>query len=201
MHWPKLIKTLRVREGLSQADLAERLGVDQTAVSRWERAADQPSLKCRRTLRELYRRNLASRQDRAVRMRVQSGLQPSTLIAKGAVFIEINEAGAREACVRREALQGRAIYGAFGDRTDEVTRRWEAAGIFDGEVALAMSVNRLEGAEGQGACIWTLDTPYFTSDGEVWCMTEIKRIGAGMFETLRRQWGAETVAVGFDGLE
>lgn len=200
MYWPHLIKALRAREGLTQAELAARIGVDQTAVSRWERNSDEPSLRYRRRLRDLYRCNLASRQDKAVRMRVQNGFQPQTLLMRGAVFIEINEAGAQEARIRREALQGRSIYGAFGPLTDEVTRQWEETGIFDGEIAMAMSVNRLAGPEGTGSCVRTLDTPYFTSDGEVWCITELMRITEEMFETLRRQWGGETVSLAFDTL-
>jgi transcriptional regulator with XRE-family HTH domain len=200
MHWPRLIKTLRAREGITQAELAVRLGVDQTAISRWERATDQPSLKLRRVLRDLYRRNLASRQDWAVRMRVQSGLQPLTLMARGAVFLEVNDAGAQEACVQREMLHGRSIYGLFGPETDDVTRRWERAGLFEGDIVLAMSVNRLAGPGNISAFIRTLDTPYFNSDGEVWCLTEIKRISGEMFEALRMQWGGDTVAVSFDTL-
>jgi transcriptional regulator with XRE-family HTH domain len=200
MYWANLIKALRSREGLTQAELATQLGIDQTAVSRWERSGDQPALKHRRALRELYRRNLASRQDTAVRMRVQNGFQPQTLLARGAVFIEINEAGAQEARVRREVLKGRSIYGAFGPHTDEVTRRWEQSGMFDGEIAMAMSVNRLEGPEGSGLFVRTLDTPYFTSDGDVWCITELTRISIEMFDALRKQWGGDTLAVAFDTL-
>ena len=200
-YWPRLIKSLRLREGLTQGALAERLGVDQTAVSRWERAADEPSLRFRRNLRDLYRRNLAGRQDQAVRMRVQSGLQPSTLMMRGAVFLEINEAGAHEACVSRQQLQGRSIYGAFGAQTDEVTQRWESAGIFDGDVMMSMSVNRLDLGDDADAYVWTLDTPYFTSDGDVWCLTEIKRILREQYEALHRQWGAATVSVPFDTLQ
>jgi transcriptional regulator with XRE-family HTH domain len=200
MHWANLIKALRAREGLTQAELAAQIGVDQTAVSRWERNGDQPSLRHRRALRQLYRRNFASWQDKAVRMRVEHGFQPQTLLARGAVFIEINEAGAQEARVRREALKGRSIYGAFGPHTDEVTRRWEASGMFDGEIAMAMSVNRLEGPEGSGLFVRTLDTPYFTSDGEVWCITELMRISNETFDTLRSQWGGDTLAVAFDAL-
>ncbi|MEZ5938357.1 MAG: helix-turn-helix transcriptional regulator [Hyphomonadaceae bacterium] len=198
LYWPRLIKALRAREGLTQSVLAERLGVNQTAVSRWERGRDVPGLGHRRRLRTLFRQGSGGRQDRAVRLRVVNAWRPSTLMARGAVFLEINEAGASQAGVRRDLLQGHSIYGFFGAHTDEVTYRWERAGIFDGEIALSMSVNRLEGEAG---CVHirTLDTPYFSSDGEVWCLTDISLIDEASYDLLRAEWGGDTLNIPFAG--
>ncbi|GIK49467.1 MAG: helix-turn-helix transcriptional regulator [Hyphomonadaceae bacterium] len=197
-YWPRLIKALRAREGMTQSELGERLGVDQSAVSRWERAVDAPNLSLRRALRDLYKRNFASKQDQALRRRVQAAFLPSTLVGRGAVFLEINEVCAREARLSRHALQGRSIYGAFGAKTDEVTQQWERGGIFDGDVMMSMSVNRLDLGKGNRIFIRTLDTPYVASDGEIWCLTELKRISRAQYETLYREWGADTVSFPFD---
>jgi len=40
----KLVRSARLAAGLSQAELAERLGTTQSAVSRWERGHDEPRL-------------------------------------------------------------------------------------------------------------------------------------------------------------
>jgi transcriptional regulator with XRE-family HTH domain len=39
-----LVREARTLAGLSQAELAERLGTKQTVVSRWERGVDEPRL-------------------------------------------------------------------------------------------------------------------------------------------------------------
>ncbi|KAB2910870.1 MAG: helix-turn-helix transcriptional regulator [Hyphomicrobiaceae bacterium] len=53
MDWPQALKAYRRRHGLTQATLAERLNVDPTTVSRWERGRDQPALSILRRLRSL----------------------------------------------------------------------------------------------------------------------------------------------------
>ena len=47
-----LVREARRRAGLTQAELAERLGTSQSAVARWERGAAHPSLE---TLRAVVR--------------------------------------------------------------------------------------------------------------------------------------------------
>jgi transcriptional regulator with XRE-family HTH domain len=39
-----LVREARIQAGLSQVDLAERLGTTQSAVSRWEHGHDEPRL-------------------------------------------------------------------------------------------------------------------------------------------------------------
>lgn len=51
--WPALIRSLRDRLGDSQEALAERIGCDQTAVSRWEAGARKPLGRNARELRRL----------------------------------------------------------------------------------------------------------------------------------------------------
>jgi transcriptional regulator with XRE-family HTH domain len=53
MDWPHALKEYRRRHGLTQAAFAERLNVDNTTVSRWERGRDQPSLSVQKTLRQM----------------------------------------------------------------------------------------------------------------------------------------------------
>lgn len=196
-YWPQLIKAIRLREGLSQRALAAQLSVDQTSVSRWERAADEPSLKFRRRLREMARSNFAARQDRALLLRVACAWAPTTLMAKGALFLELNEAAAAEVGVARQDLRGRSLYGAFGSATDEVTASWERQGLFNGDIAMSASVNCLS-RRGAEVHIRTLDTPYFTSDGEVWCLTEVTRIEEIQYHALRREWNGSTLTLPFE---
>ena len=49
------IEDLRLREGMTQQDLANRLEVHQTAVSNWERGVNPPLPKYRRKLCEILK--------------------------------------------------------------------------------------------------------------------------------------------------
>ena len=48
------LKELRERAQLRQVDVAERLEVDQAAVSNWERGVNKPARKYQRKLADLY---------------------------------------------------------------------------------------------------------------------------------------------------
>ena len=51
--WNELVKGFRLRQGLSQHNMAEYFGVSQRTISRWERGEDDPSLAQQRRLRDL----------------------------------------------------------------------------------------------------------------------------------------------------
>ena len=50
---PKLLKSLRKELGLSQEELAQRLGVSFTSVNRWENEQTKPSKLARRQIETL----------------------------------------------------------------------------------------------------------------------------------------------------
>ncbi len=64
--WAKRIADYRTAHGLSQEDLAERLDVDHTTISRWERGRDAPSRKMQQKLKALVETRLTT-VDRALR--------------------------------------------------------------------------------------------------------------------------------------
>lgn len=198
-YWPKLLRRFRVREGLTQTAAASLLGVDQTTVSRWERSLDSPSISMRRRLRDLFRHSVTAHQDHVVRARVRHAAWPTSLVGPGAVFLEINLSAMAEARLPQQELRGRSIYGAFGPGTDAVTEQWERMGIFQGELALTISLNVLGDADSP-VFLRTMDSPHFTTDGEVWCLCEIRRIEADEYHRLHRDFGGSTFSLPFDAL-
>ena len=50
---PKLLKSLRKKIGLSQEELAQKLGVSFTSVNRWENEQTKPSKLARRQIETL----------------------------------------------------------------------------------------------------------------------------------------------------
>jgi transcriptional regulator with XRE-family HTH domain len=51
--WQKLVKSYRLRYGLTQARMAALIGVSQRTVSRWELGQDRPGLELQTRLRDL----------------------------------------------------------------------------------------------------------------------------------------------------
>jgi DNA-binding XRE family transcriptional regulator len=49
------LKDLRIKEGMTQAELAKKLEVDQTAVSNWEKGKNPPLPKYRKKLCRIFR--------------------------------------------------------------------------------------------------------------------------------------------------
>ncbi|MGP1353880.1 MAG: helix-turn-helix domain-containing protein [Parasphingopyxis sp.] len=198
-HWPSLVRTIRSRRGWSQSVLAEHLGVDQTTISRWERDIDKPGIRLRRVLLDMHRVGMADRQDQVIRKRVRNAFWPSSLVAPGARFLEISQSALNQIGHRNDELRGKSIYGLFGQRVDEVTERWEASGIFQGEIAMTVSVNSFVEQDTRFH-VKTMDTPHHTSDGDIWCVCEIQLIGATEYGRLKGFFGGDTLQVPFDEL-
>lgn len=55
-HWPSLVRHLRSCLGRTQAAFADRLGVDQATVSRWERGTQVPDLETQIAILDLSHR-------------------------------------------------------------------------------------------------------------------------------------------------
>jgi transcriptional regulator with XRE-family HTH domain len=196
-HWPRQLRAFRSGQGLSQVALAEMLGVNQKTVSRWERGEDMPGMAMRRVLRDLICRRNGAGRDRALTMRVRNSCWPQTILTRGAVFIEANAAALAEAGLPHEDLRGHSIYGRFGDETDVVTARWEREGFFQGEFAMCITLNFERLPDGGVNWLRTLDTPYFTGDGDIWCLSELKRLSEQEYGELYRQYGGPFLRVPF----
>lgn len=196
-YWSLLLKQLRQRQGLSQTALAQVLGVDQTSVSRWERGVDVPRLTLRTRLRELMRNQRQPLQDAAIMARVRYAAWPTSLVRRGAIFLEVSKSIAAEVGYEGGDLRGSSIYGRFGDLADDVTAHWEKTGIFDGDVAATISVNAIKDAQGETTFVRTLDTPHITSDGDIWCYCEVKRIPEADYRRLVSEYRGATLIIPF----
>ena len=57
MDYPQLIKTLRGKLLITQTELAEMLGCTFASVNRWERGHHEPTIKMKRKIVDLCRKN------------------------------------------------------------------------------------------------------------------------------------------------
>jgi transcriptional regulator with XRE-family HTH domain len=195
-NWAKMVVALRHNLGLSQRVLAEQLSVDQTTVSRWERGIDLPGTRHRRHMRDMMRKTTTSQLDALTRLRVQMSAWPSTLLRQGAVFVEMSRGAAAEVSAG-ELAPGSSLYGRFGDAADEQIHAWERSGIFAGELAMTISLNRIN-APGGTVYFRGMDTPHISANGEIWCLCELRRLSEAEYETELRQMGSPLMSIPFD---
>ncbi len=55
MNWPKIIKSIRDKLFITQAELAEKINVSFASVNRWEQGHHEPTMKAKRKLAEICR--------------------------------------------------------------------------------------------------------------------------------------------------
>nr|WP_321440276.1 helix-turn-helix transcriptional regulator [uncultured Hyphomonas sp.] len=197
-NWARMVTGLRQDLGLSQRVLAERLSVDQTTISRWERGKDLPGVRHRRQMRDMMRQTTTSRLDALTKLRVQMSSWPATLLRQGAVFVEISRAAAEE--VSADGLgPGTSLYGRFGDEADEQMHAWERSGIFSGDLAMTVSLNRIQ-SPGGPVYFRGMDTPHISASGEIWCLCELRRLSEAEYLTELRQMGGPLLSIPYDAL-
>ena len=197
-NWAMMVTSLRHDLGLSQRALAEHLSVDQTTISRWERGKDLPGASHRRHMRDMMRKTATSRLDALTRLRVQMSSWPATLLRRGAIFVEISRAAAAEVSADG-LLPGTSLYGRFGDEADEQVHAWELSGIFSGELAMTVSLNRIHSPSGP-VFFRGMDTPHISASGEIWCLCELRRLSEAEYETELRQMGSPLLSIPYDAL-
>ena len=57
MNWQNIIRTIRVKLFITQAELAEMIGVSFASVNRWEQGHHEPTMKAKRKLAAICREN------------------------------------------------------------------------------------------------------------------------------------------------
>jgi len=57
MNWSDKIKELRTKLFITQAELGEMLGTSFSTVNRWEQGLHDPTMKMKRKLSELFKKN------------------------------------------------------------------------------------------------------------------------------------------------
>jgi transcriptional regulator with XRE-family HTH domain len=181
--WDGVIRRYRQVNGLTQAALAEAIGVEQATISRWERGTHTPELSTQRRLRDLLTRSPVIK-DCLVYHRVRTSLVPMKLADRDGR----NRAASSPAAVlhgiqapKLQTLDYRELF------TDVLERQWQeilSIGFFEGEIASVSVVNtwRTAGRHDLRYCrsCWT---PAILSDGEVLLVSEFHDIDELTYRT------------------
>ena len=146
----------------------------------------------------MMRRSPDSKLDSLMKLRVQMSSWPSTLVSEGAILMEASHAAEVEVSVK-SLVRGASLYGQFGAHADEQVHSWENSGIFSGELAMTISLTRINTPAGK-AWFRSMDTPYISSGGEIWCLCELRRLSSEEYAIALRQMGATLVSIPSDHL-
>lgn len=176
--FPLGLRQARIARGLSQAQLAESMGVDQATVSRWERGTQLPDSGMQARLREFLFRGRAI-QDAMVYHFVRSSPGMRMLISAGGTIL-----AASQLCGGKR-LEGRHV-SDFG--TPVLRSAWALAndaGFFRGAIAslrFAADITRDSGEVLYTLCAWY---PVQMTDGDATLLADMAIIDATQFEAAR----------------
>jgi|HubBroStandDraft_5_1064220.scaffolds.fasta_scaffold93978_2 transcriptional regulator with XRE-family HTH domain len=174
--WDGVIRRYRQVNGLTQAALAEAIGVEQATISRWERGTHTPELNTQRRLRDLLTRSPVIK-DCLVYHRVRTSMVPMKLADRDGRNRAASSAAAALHGIQARKLQTLHYRDLF---TDVLEKQWQeilSIGFFEGNIASVSVVNPWKTAGHQDirycrSC-WT---PAILSDGEVLLVSEFHDI-------------------------
>lgn len=179
--WSDHLRRYRRAHALTQAALAEHLGVEQATVSRWERGTHQPELGIQRRLRDLMR-CVPSRTDQLVFHRVECALSAMKIANRNAQNMAASPAAARLHGAPKNVLSSYNYRPLF---TEILETQWCDAitlGFFSGEIASIRVYNAWKPIGGRDVryCVsyWT---PLHLSDGETVLLSDFAEIPSKQF--------------------
>ena len=197
LHWPSVIRHYRHSTGLNQGQLADRLAVTQTMVSRWEAGDANPSKRIQELLFDLYWAESAtiSRDVWLERMAENPSL---ICVADAAGRIVVSSRGmCRLLGLSAEELSGKNIRTIFRGEIMDLLATFLKEGFFEGRVASAESADRFEfrygDKEWREVFLHGLHRPVLMSGPRVLCMMSGAVVGEGVYRDVRERLGAPVV--------
>jgi transcriptional regulator with XRE-family HTH domain len=183
-YWRGQIRRYRQAQGLTQAALAELLGVEQATVSRWERGVHVPDLNVQRKLRDFFF-GKGPKIDAVAIHRIRFSLSALKLADRDGRNVAVSRRAARLHGIDAEALSCLDYRRMFTETMDEQWSLALSAGFFEGEIASMHVFNPWQPAAGgpvrYAEGLWA---PTMLSDGETLLVSEFREIEAGLYHEL-----------------
>lgn len=168
--WDDLLRRYRVRHALTQARMADVLGVSQRTISRWERGEDSPSLDRRKHLRDLCREP-SSRLLRSLMVSVRHSPFPRALSRMPTLQLLAVSPGA---IAKRPSITGwigrdlaKIACGVLEEMLDDTALQ---RSIANGEIACVLTTTRsvLRTAEHAGIRTYRTIITYYAHEGTIY---------------------------------
>lgn len=197
LHWPSVIRHYRHSTGLNQGQLADRLAVTQTMVSRWEAADSRPSPRIQELLFDLYWAESATISRDVWEQRVAQN--PAIIcVADGTGRMAVASRGlARLMGSTSEELSGRMMRHHFRGEIFDLFSTFTRTGFFEGRVASAESVDLFEYRHGSGdwkqVYLHGLHRPVLMPGPRVLCMMSGAVVNESVYRDVRERLGGPVV--------
>lgn len=197
LHWPSVIRHYRHSTGLNQGQLADRLAVTQTMVSRWEAGDARPSPRIQELLFDLYWAESATISRDVWEERIA---QNPALICVADVtgrFAVASRGLARLFGMEQDELSGRFLRHLFRGEILDLFDTFMRTGFFEGRVASAESAESLEFRHASGewkqVCLHGLHKPVLMPGPRVLCMMSAAVVSEGVYREVRERLGGQLV--------
>jgi DNA-binding XRE family transcriptional regulator len=197
IHWPTVIRHVRLSRGLKQASLAQDLGVTQTMVSRWEAGNARPSARIRTQIFDMIW-TLTSSLARRTWMERARRNPSSVAVINSTGLVELASRGLlRSLKTVRGQIEGRNLRQAFRGDIPKLFGSLVDRGFFQGKIATVESVERVvfTDFDGHDTPFWqhSLHRPLFVANQRICWLISGASVSRPVWQDVRQRLGSAMV--------
>ncbi|WP_300531001.1 helix-turn-helix domain-containing protein [Maricaulis sp.] len=196
IYWPAVVRHYRVSAGLNQTELANRLAVTQTMVSRWEAGGAAPSRRVQDLLFDLFWADSATISRDVWMQRIAHNPCMVFVVDAQGVVQTASRGFARLAGCSPDEIAGRSIDALFEGDAMSLFERLSEAGFFEGRIAGAESAELYIGrdqAAGSRFFAHGLHRPVFMPGPQVLWLASGSEVTQQNYEDVRERLGGPSV--------
>lgn len=190
----RYLVSIRRGLGMTQADLAKRLGVAQATVSRWESGLHEPTREQWKTILDLAKPSEHA-SDWSLMFMVRTARSPLILTTLDFDVLEVSEPALQADGISRQDFLSRNLRPLFSDGLSAALMLAEDNGLFTGQAVgmqIAGVMRRLDGSQAPHASTWV---PLRRADGTPLLLWQREYIDEGTLAGLSHQDGARVVTL------
>jgi transcriptional regulator with XRE-family HTH domain len=197
IHWPTVIRHVRLSKGLKQASLAHDLGVTQTMVSRWEAGNALPSSRIQAQIHDMIWA-LTSTLPRHTWMERARRNPSCVAVINSDGLVELASRGLLR-CLKtvRGQVEGRNLRQAFRGDIPKLFKALVDRGFFQGKIATVESVERVvfTDFDGRDTQFWqhSLHRPVFVGHQSLCWLISGASVSRPIWREVRERLGSAMV--------
>lgn len=195
IYWPAVVRHYRVSAGLNQTELADRLAVTQTMVSRWEAGGAAPSRRVQDLLFDLFWADSATISRDVWMQRIAHNPCMVFVVDQDGVIETASRGFARLVGKPAEDICGRRLDELFQGDAVTLFERLHHAGFFEGRIAGAESAELYVSREGEADSFFAhgLHRPVFMPGPRILWLASGSEVTEQNYQDVRNRLGGPNV--------